>query len=74
MPREVLEIAEVIVFPSAAKVVTYTGFVFNGMGYEYSIGVVAHRDRAVQVVFAETADEAAAKKVGSSPAHACPTR
>jgi len=58
----VLELADVIVFSSAGDGVAYTGFVFNGMEYEHGIGVVAHRERVAHIGFAETADEAAAKK------------
>lgn len=57
----VLEIADAIVFTSATDGIAYTGFLFNGMGYEHGIGVVAHRDRVAHIGFAETADEAAAK-------------
>ena len=60
--RELLELADVIVFAATWEGLAYTGFVFNSAEYEHGIGVVAHGSRVVHIGNAEEADESAAEK------------
>lgn len=57
-----MEVANVIVFNTAADDVAYLGFVFHSMEYELGVGIVTYRQRLVHIGSAEEIDESVAEK------------